>query len=183
MGQWKTSLVPRLLSLLTDQQIYTRLCSSQSLCGAKRKLNECSYLPHLPSGLHLFIPQQKHETTELHVWTQQKEPVWGGTAIWAKWAMKASVWRQNSTEKHFSLPNVSFKLIASVLPVWKTNYPQFTCSWGLPISSFMCESVSVFKRVRHSPRHVSRSHLSPRFVWAGHTGAADPSPSEPSRSC
>lgn len=42
-----------------DQQIYTKLCSSESLCDAKSKLNECSYLPHLPSGQKLFISTTK----------------------------------------------------------------------------------------------------------------------------
>lgn len=32
------------------------------------------------------------------------------------------------SKEHFVLPDVSFKLTAVVLPVWKTNYPQPTCS-------------------------------------------------------
>lgn len=75
----------------------------------------------------------------------KKSLLWCGIAIWV---MKASMQRQSSTARStFILPNVSFKLIAFVLPVWKTKYPQSTCSQGLPIISFMFESMSVFKKV------------------------------------
>lgn len=113
-----------------------------------------------------------------------KSLLWCGVTIWAKWAMKASMQRQNSTARS----TFSFKLVAFILSVWKTNYPQFTCC-GLTRSAnnqlhvWKHVSVSESERARHSPPHVSRSHSFPKFVWAGHTSAADPSPAEPSRSC
>lgn len=73
-----------------------------------------------------------------------KRLLWCGITIWAKWAMKASVRRQNSTARS----PFPFKLIALVLPVWETNCPQFTCSRLTRSAKNQLYVWSVFKCLR-----------------------------------